>query len=313
METAEKWGTDRPRIKVLVLKGGVSSEREVSLLSAAGVAKSLRDAGFDVREYDIQRLEITEDMRWADVVYPVLHGGFGEDGTLQKMLEDAGIKTVGSPSESMKIVMDKVASKKVMDENGITNARYAVVTDPAAPIPEGMELPLIVKPNSEGSTFGLTLVETPDQWQEALALALKHDKIALVEEYIEGIEATVGILLGKALPPVEIRYPGKLYDYDAKYTHAQGETLYLCPPQGIVPEAVEEMRDLCLRFAKALHAETLVRVDVIVRKKDNKVYVLEGNSMPGCTESSLLPKAAMAAGITLMELYSGLVMDALKK
>ena len=313
METAEKWGTDRPRIKVLVLKGGVSSEREVSLLSAAGVAKSLRDAGFDVREYDIQQLEITEDMRWADVVYPVLHGGFGEDGTLQKMLEDAGIKTVGSPSESMKIVMDKVASKKVMDENGITNARYAVVTDSAAPIPEGMELPLIVKPNSEGSTFGLTLVETPDQWQEALALALKHDKIALVEEYIEGIEATVGILLGKALPPVEIRYPGKLYDYDAKYTHAQGETLYLCPPQGIVPEAVEEMRDLCLRFAKALHAETLVRVDVIVRKKDNKVYVLEGNSMPGCTESSLLPKAAMAAGITLMELYSGLVMDALKK
>jgi hypothetical protein len=102
---------------VLVLKGGVSSEREVSLLSAAGVAKSLRDAGFDVREYDIQQLEITEDMRWADVVYPVLHGGFGEDGTLQKMLEDAGIRTVGSPSESMKIVMDKVASKKVMDEN----------------------------------------------------------------------------------------------------------------------------------------------------------------------------------------------------
>ena len=313
METAEKWGADRPRIKVLVLKGGVSSEREVSLLSAAGVAKSLREAGFDVREYDIQKLEITDDMRWADVVYPVLHGGFGEDGTLQKMLEDAGICTVGSPSQTMKIVMDKVESKKVMDANGITNARYAVVTDPAAPVPDGLELPLIVKPNSEGSTFGLTLVETPEQWRNAVETALKYDSIALVEEYIEGVEATVGILLGKALPPVEIRYPGKLYDYDAKYTHAQGETLYLCPPQGISAEAVAEMKELALRYAVALNAETLVRVDVIVRKKDDKVYVLEGNSMPGCTESSLLPKAAMASGITLMELYSGLVMSALNK
>ena len=209
--------------------------------------------------------------------------------------------------------MDKAASKKVMDEHGVNNAKYAVITDPAAPVPEGMEFPLIVKPNSEGSTFGLTLVEDAAQWREALETALKYDKKALIEEYIDGVEATVGILLGKALPLVEIRYPGKLYDYDAKYTHAQGETLYLCPPEGISPEAQKASREMALTFAKAVGAETLVRVDVMIRKKDDKVFVLEGNSMPGCTASSLLPKAAMASGITLMELYSGLVMDALKK
>ena len=313
MESAENWGKSRSAVKVLVLKGGVSSEREVSLLSAANVAQTLREAGFAVTEYDIQKLEITDAMREADVVYPVLHGGYGEDGTLQRMLEEAGIPTVGSSSRSMEIVMDKAASKKVMDEHGVNNAKYAVITDPAAPVPEGMEYPLIVKPNSEGSTFGLTLVEDAAQWREALETALKYDKKALIEEYIDGVEATVGILLGKALPLVEIRYPGKLYDYDAKYTHAQGETLYLCPPEGISPEAQKASREMALTFAKAVGAETLVRVDVMIRKKDDKVFVLEGNSMPGCTASSLLPKAAMASGITLMELYSGLVMDALKK
>lgn len=313
MESAENWGKSRSAVKVLVLKGGVSSEREVSLLSAANVAQTLREAGFAVTEYDIQKLEITDAMREADVVYPVLHGGYGEDGTLQRMLEEAGIPTVGSSSRSMEIVMDKAASKKVMDEHGVNNAKYAVITDPAAPVPEGMEFPLIVKPNSEGSTFGLTLVEDAAQWREALETALKYDKKALIEEYIDGVEATVGILLGKALPLVEIRYPGKLYDYDAKYTHAQGETLYLCPPEGISPEAQKASREMALTFAKAVGAETLVRVDVMIRKKDDKVFVLEGNSMPGCTASSLLPKAAMASGITLMELYSGLVMDALKK
>ncbi len=312
-ETVKKWGKDMSPVKVLVLKGGTSSERDVSLQSAANVAQSLRNAGFEVREYDIRSLEITGDMRWADVVYPVLHGGFGEDGTLQKMLEDAGIRAVGSSAAGMKIVMDKIASKKVMDANGINNAKYAVLSSVSDQIPAGMELPLIVKPNSEGSTFGLTLVEDEKDWKIALETALKYDKTVLVEEYIEGVEATVGILLGKALPLVEIRYPGKLYDYDAKYTHAQGETLYLCPPEGISPEAQNEAKELALRFAKAVDSETLLRVDVIIRNSDNKVFVLEGNSMPGCTASSLLPKAAMASGVSIMELYTGLVFDALNR
>lgn len=312
-ETAKEWEKNMAPVKVLVLKGGISSEREVSLQSAANVAESLRNSGFEVREYDIQKLEITDDMRWADVVYPVLHGGFGEDGTLQKMLEDAGIRAVGSSAAGMKIVMDKIASKQIMDSCGITNAKYAVLTEATEQIPDGLALPLIVKPNSEGSTFGLTLVEKEDDWKNAVKTALKYDKTVLVEEYVEGVEATVGILMGKALPLVEIRYPGKLYDYDAKYTHAQGETLYLCPPEGITPAAQREAQNLALRFAKATESETLLRVDVIIRNSDGKVFVLEGNSMPGCTASSLLPKAAMASGISITELYARLVYHALKK
>ncbi len=312
-EAAKDWNQNMKPLKVLVLKGGTSSERDVSLLSAANVAQNLRNAGFDVQEYDIQKPEITEDMRRADVVYPVLHGGFGEDGSLQKMLEDAGIRTVGSSAAGMKTVMDKTESKKVMDAYGIRNAKYAVLDQVTEKIPGGLTLPLIVKPNAEGSTFGLTLVENEKDWKEAIETALKYDKNVLVEEYIEGVEATVGILLGKALPLVEIRYPGKLYDYDAKYTHAQGETLYLCPPQGISTEAQKEAQELALKFAKATDSETLVRVDVIVRNSDGKVFVLEGNSMPGCTESSLLPKAALASGISAMELYSSLVRHAMNR
>lgn len=313
MVSAQNFGRDRKALKVLVLKGGVSSEREISLLSAANVVKSLREGGFDVSEYDIRDLVVTDAMREADVVYPVLHGGYGEDGRLKKMLEDAGIRSVGAGSEAMRIIMDKVASKRVMDANGITNAKYAVISSASAPIPDGMSLPLVVKPNSEGSTFGLTLVETPDQWKKALETALQFDRTVLVEEYISGVEATVGILNGEALPLIEIRYPGKIYDYDAKYTHAHGETLYLCPPQGISARAQAEARDLALRFAKAAGAASLLRVDVIIRSSDDRVFVLEGNSMPGCTASSLLPKAAVAAGIGLVELHAGLVMGALKK
>ncbi len=302
------------RLKILVLKGGVSSEREISLESAANVAANLRAAGHEVREYDIRELKITDEMKEADVVYPVLHGGFGEDGRLQEMLEQARIPFVGASSQACRAVMDKLISKQIMDRAGIPNARYAVLKSAGGKAPEGMNFPLIVKPVSEGSTFGLTLVESEDQWEKALELALKYGGEALVEDYICGVEGTVGILLGQALPPVEIRYPGKLYDYDAKYTHALGETRYLCPPEGISQEAQEEAKSLALKFAEAVGAAELLRVDFIVTENGSgKVYLLEGNSMPGCTASSLLPKEAAAAGISGPEMCSRLAFSAIKK
>ena len=300
-------------MKVLVLKGGVSAEREVSLISGANVAEALEKAGFEVRQYDIRKLEITEDMKWADVVYPVLHGGFGEDGRLQKMLEDANIPFVGCSSKACEIAMDKIESKKVMDQIGIGNARYAVITDANEPVPAHLQLPLIVKPNREGSTFGLTLVEKPEDWSNALTKALTYDDKVLVEEYIQGIESTVGVLLGKPLPLVEIHCPGKLYDYDAKYTHAAGETQYLCPPQHIPEHLQQKAQEAAIAFAREIHAETLLRVDVIIRLSDEKIFVLEGNALPGCTESSLLPKAAAVAGIDFVSLCSGLVRHAQNK
>ena len=300
-------------LNILLLKGGTSAERDVSLISGAAVAEALREAGHTVEEYDITELKVTEAMRRADVVYPVLHGGFGEDGRLQKLLEDAGIKFVGSTSKACIDIMDKITSKKIMEANGIRTPKSLVVTDIAAPFPEEMGLPLIVKPPKEGSTFGLTLVTDRSQWREALELSFRHGAPALVEEYIKGVEATVGLLDGNPLPLIEIRYPGALYDYDAKYTHARGETEYLCPPAGISEKAQKEAQDFALRFYKAVGARDMLRVDVIVSEKDDTVWVLEGNGLPGCTPSSLLPKAAQTAGISFPEMCSRLARAAAER
>lgn len=297
-------------LKVLVLKGGTSSEREVSLESGAAVAKALREGGHDVREFDIKEIAMTSDMKWADVVFPVLHGGFGEDGRIQKLFEDNRIKFVGSGSDACRLLMDKVASKELMNKYGVPNAKYAVLDKPGSPVPAGMNFPLIVKPPCEGSTVGLSLVDSRSEWDEAISLALKYDKAALVEEYIEGVEATIGILLGKPLPLIELRYPGKIYDYDAKYTHAKGETKYICPPTGISEKAQKKAQEAALKFYEKSGARDILRIDVIVSSKDDSIYVLEGNSIPGCTASSLVPKAAKAAGISFVSMCCSLVAEA---
>lgn len=302
METQKKAEASAGPLNILLLKGGTSAERAVSLESGAAVAAALREGGHQVREYDITELKVTEEMRAADVIYPVLHGGFGEDGSLQEMLENAGLKFVGSGSLACRTIMDKIASKKVMDQCGIRNPKSVVVDSLDAPCPAELGFPLIVKPPKEGSTFGLSLVSSEAEWAPALELSFRHGRPALVEQYIDGVEATVGILNGKALPLVEIRYPGKLYDYDAKYTHAHGETLYLCPPEGISEAAQKEAQDLALKFYHAVGARDMLRVDVLISRKDDTVWVLEGNSLPGCTASSLLPKAAAAAGISFPEM-----------
>ncbi len=313
MDSKQKIDASSAPLNILLLKGGTSAEREVSLVSGAAVAEALRQAGHHVKEYDITELKVTEEMRRADVVYPVLHGGFGEDGRLQKMLEDAGIKFVGSTSQACIDIMDKIASKKIMTANGIRTPGSMIADRIDTPFPEEMGLPLIVKPPKEGSTFGLTLVTDRSQWHDALELSFRHGAPALVEEYIKGIEATVGILDGKALPLIEIRYPGALYDYDAKYTHAHGETQYLCPPTGISEKAQKEAQDFALRFYHAVGARDMLRVDVIVSDKDDSVWVLEGNGLPGCTPSSLLPKAAQTAGIAFPEMCSRLARAAAER
>lgn len=293
-------------LDILVLMGGDSSEREISLQSAANVANALRDAGHNVTTYDITKPEITDRMRAADVVYPVLHGGFGEDGTIQALMEQAGIPFVGGSAEACRIVMDKFESKRVMDQAGIRNAAYAMIDDPGAEIPAGMKFPLIVKPNSEGSTFGLSLVRDASEWKFAISNALKYDKNVLVEEFIAGTEATVGVVLGEVYPVIEIQHPGTLYDYDAKYTHAQGETKYYCPPLTIDQAVQKEIAAAALKFAQAVGNTTLIRIDVIVRDSDKAVFMLEGNSLPGFTASSLLPKSIAVAGRTSAEVCSAL-------
>ena len=301
-EMAENQKLNGKRMKVLILKGGCSSEREVSLESGHAIAGALREKGYDAAEYDIRELALAPEMKEADIVWPVLHGGFGEDGRIQKLLEEAHIPFVGSGSAACSLIMDKVASKTLMDANGIPNARSAVIDPEHAAIPSGLKFPLVVKPVSEGSTYGLSVVDSPAGWDQALDLVFKYGKEALVEEFFEGVEVTLGILAGKALPMIEIRYTTKVYDYDAKYLHKTCETQYLCHAPS-VPEAIQEkLRAASLRFFELSGARDVLRVDMMVNVKTGDFIVLEGNAIPGCTANSLVPKAAKAFGMSFPDM-----------
>ena len=302
MSENQNWS--RKPLKIFVLKGGCSSEREVSLESGHAIAEALREKGYNAQEYDIRELALTPEMKAADIVWPVLHGGFGEDGRIQKLLEDAQIPFVGSGSAACALLMDKVASKKLMDANGIPNARYAVLDSEHAEIPANLKFPLVVKPISEGSTYGLSVVDSPADWEKALELVFRYGEKALVEEFFAGTEVTLGILAGKALPMIEIRYTTKVYDYDAKYLHKTCETQYLCHAPS-VPEAIQEkLRAASLRFFELSGARDILRVDLMVNVKTGDFCMLEGNSIPGCTANSLVPKAAKAMGMSFPDMCS---------
>ena len=295
-------------MNIIVLKGGDSHEREISLQSGAEVEQALIDAGHIVSTYDIKHLEDFEKIdvnRETDIIFPVLHGGFGENGEIQKIFEEKGIKFVGCGSESCKLAMDKIISKEIIIENSLPSAKYAVITKDNADFPESLKFPVIVKPPLEGSTVGISLVKNKSDWKKALDLAFQYDERVLVEEFIDGIEIVVGILNGKALPVVEIHYPGQLFDYDAKYEHKHGATEYLCPSVNLDKKTIGNAKKVAVKFAELLNVRHLTRVDLIVDK--NQVpYILEANNMPGFTSSSLLPKAAIAAGIPFTVLCANL-------
>lgn len=301
-------------LKVAVLKGGNSSERKISLLSGASVASALRAAGYRVTEIDIKRPEITDEIKNSDLVFPVLHGGFGENGEIQKVLEDAGIPFVGCDYKASSIVIDKIKSKKIMTEKGIPTPEYGVLTKGDKLLPQNLNFPVVVKPPAEGSTVGVSIVPNSKKWEKALkyAFSFSNNKV-LVESYIKGTEITVGVLDSKALPVIEISYPGKMYDFDAKYTHHRGKTLYLCPPRSVPLKIQKEAQRIALNFYKAVGARDMLRIDMILSDNDNSINVLEANNIPGFTDSSLLPKAASTAGISFIELCAKLVQMAWRR
>ncbi len=303
---------------VLVLKGGDSSEREVSLMSGAAVERALRIAGFDVIGEVVSSLDsalaaVNAAVARTDiVVFPVLHGGYGEDGRLQKGLEERGISFVGCGSKGCALAMDKIASKKIMAELGIPTPAFAVVERGTgnAP-PDCLSLPLVLKPAREGSSVGMAIVESLDDWGDALDKAFEFDDEVLVEEFVEGVEITVGVVDGKTFPAVEIRYPGKMYDYDAKYEHKRGDTLYFCPPENLSKEVLDKVGSIAVAFAKGIDSLELTRVDMMI--VGDEALVLEANNLPGCTSHSLLPKAAAAGGVPFPSLCGGLVRSAVAR
>ncbi len=298
---------------VAVLKGGPSAERAVSLKSGAAVAAALRQAGAVVHEVDIETPNLPPLPPEVDVVVPMLHGTFGEDGQLQHLLDRAGYPYAGSDAEASALMMDKERTKNVLREHGLRTPQACAVTDADAPLPD-LQFPIIVKPCRQGSSVGMTRLDHRNEttWRRAVEAALEVDDTALAEEFVDGVDLTVGLLDGDPLPPVEIRPPGGgLYDYDAKYEYVRGHTEYFCPPAGLPEASVAEAVDMARRAYDVLGARHLLRVDFRI-DPEGAPWILEANTIPGFTATSLLPKAARQAGISFTELCATLVQLAQK-
>ncbi len=297
-------------LKINVLCGGDSSEREVSLRSGAAVAKALENCGYNVVLTDLKKCEILPEMKDSDAVFPILHGGFGEGGELQDLLEKHQIKFVGSDSVASALIMDKIATKTMLDRFALPTAKWCVIEKDNCAFPENMKLPFMVKAPLEGSSVGIVKVENPSQWESALKQVFEHGDKLLVEEFVSGIELTVPVVNGEALDAIEIRAPHGFYDYDAKYLYKNGHTEYLCPPRNVPAEIVEKAREIAVEFSRFAGARDLLRVDFIVNE-EGVPLVLEGNNLPGFTATSLVPKAAAAAGISFERLTSSMIRAAL--
>ena len=288
--------------------GGPSAEREVSLRSGAAVAKALRSLGHEVNELDPR----TPDWNLLDgteVVFLALHGTYGEDGTVQKRLDELGVAYTGCDAEASRIAFDKVLTKQSCIQSGVPTPKFISVHSATEPFPASFSFPLVVKPSRQGSSVGLEFVERVEDWSAALASALKYDSEVLVEEKIIGRETTVGILDGKPLPVVEVRPHNGVYDAHSKYT--PGATEYFCPAD-FGDATTNRIQAVALGAFKAVGGRDYARVDVMVRA-DGSPVVLEVNTLPGMTETSLLPKAAAAAGINFAELCQRMVDLALKR
>jgi D-alanine-D-alanine ligase len=232
-----------------------------------------------------------------------LHGTYGEDGTVQAQLEKLGVPYTGCDAEASRIGFDKNLTKQRCVSAGVPTARFTIVDSPAASWPMGWDPPVVLKPARQGSSVGLQFVERVADWSKALEEAMRYDSQVLMEEKVVGRECTVGILGSETLPIVEVRPKTGIYDYQTKYT--SGTTEYFCPAP--FEEATSErVRSAALGAFKAIGGRDYSRVDVIVRPKGDPV-VLEVNTLPGMTETSLLPKAAAAAGIGYAELCQRMV------
>ncbi len=295
-------------MNIAVMLGGPGAEREVSLRSGAGVAAALRRLGHEVRELDPQSPDWTLPAG-TEVVFLALHGVYGEDGAVQRRLEELGVPYTGCDPEASRIAFDKILTKERCLAARAPTAPWRVVDSADAPWPRGWQPPLVVKPVCQGSSVGLSFVRTFEEWPGALAEALRHDGRALVEERIVGRECTVGILEDRPLPVVEIRPRQGGYDYQNKYT--PGATDYFCPA-GFDSEVTRRIQEAGLGAFRAVGGRDYARVDVMVRPGGQPV-VLEVNTLPGMTETSLLPKAAAAAGLSYEQLCQRIVDLALRR
>ena len=304
------------KIKVLLLMGGGGSEHEVSLSSGEQVLKN-----FDKEKYEITQMVMeTQNLDLAkvkeispDVVFIALHGGVGEDGTVQKMFEDEGIKFIGCGSEASQIGMDKIKFLELVEENGI-------------PVPKGLNVikgelvdldivkelgnKWVVKPAGQGSSVGVTIIDNLDKLDEALEESFKYEERAIIEEFLPGMEVSCGILGNKnpvALPVIEICPKNNFFDYEAKYTEGKCEEIV---PARLSEETTKKIQEYALKVFELVGAKGFIRVDFVV--KDGGPIILEMNTIPGLTPNSLLPKEAKAAGMEYSKLLDKMIELALE-
>lgn len=309
--------TNSDNLRVVVLMGGRSAERAVSLDTGRQVSDALSSLGMSVVEIDAAEPDFLEDIRdaAADVCFICLHGRLGEDGTVQGALELAGVPYVGSGVLASALAMDKVMSKRVFEQAGIpTPAWLYLRSGQPHDIVEltGVLGPkTVVKPANEGSAIGVTISHAPDELPEAIVRAFAHDDLVLVESFVEGVEVTVGVLGNNepyALPTLEIVPEHEFYDYESKYV--PGMSRHIIPAR-IPEDLAARCSELAVQVHEVFGCRGMSRTDTIITA-DGDIYVLEVNTIPGMTSTSLLPDAARAAGIAFPDLCRQLVELALE-
>jgi D-alanine-D-alanine ligase len=291
--------------KIAVLMGGPGSERKVSLASGAGVANALRSLDADVTEVDVNGPDFVVPAG-TDVAFNVIHGTFGEDGQIQRILEARGIPYTGEGVAGSELAIDKIATKQRFQQRHVPTAAFEILRNGAAP---SLPLPYVLKAPREGSSVGVFIVREEPKVAEMLREARGYGSELLVEAFVAGRELTIGIIGDQALPIIEIKPAKDFYNFDNKYPflnpNAGGAAEHTCPAK-ITGELTRRVQEVALAAHRALDLEVYSRVDVLL-SESGEPFVLEINTIPGMTQVSLLPEAAAAAGLSYAELCARVI------
>ncbi|WP_457621298.1 D-alanine--D-alanine ligase [Persephonella sp.] len=299
------------KLRIALLYGGLSSEREISIKSGTAVERALKSLNLTYRVFD--PAEGTEFIKKIteykpDLAFIALHGKTGEDGIIQGVLEFLGIRYTGSDLKTSAICMDKSLTKDILKSKGIIVPESVTINNPDQIDKINLSYPVVVKPNSEGSSIGVSIVENKDQLEEAVKTVLQLDNKAVIEKYIKGREITVGIINGEPLDIIEIKVKKGFYDYYNKYLSQ--ETRYICPAR-IEDSLYKYIQNTALKIYNILGCRGVARVDFILAQ--DKPYFLEVNTIPGLTDHSLIPKAAAVKGIDFENLILKIIKGALNE
>lgn len=307
-------------MKVAVLCGGLSMERSVSLQSGERVYNALKDSGYQAAKFDLSVDDLRDLLAWKpDIVYIALHGKSGEDGSIQEILDLFGIIYTGPGALACKLTFDKCLAKQILETKNIPTPGFysfeeSVLKEVGASkvlfeAASKLGYPLIVKPSKQGSCFGVKLIREEADLPKGVISALSYDNRVILEKYVTGTEVTVPVVAGKIFPAVEIKPKKEIFDFQSMYS--AGETDYFIPAR-LSSEVLDKVNEIALEVAKVFSAELLCRVDLIVDEVSSIPYVIEVNTSPGMTATSLLPMSAEAAGLSFERLVEKIIVSTLE-